>query len=130
MEYIQDSLFGKTYQEPFPQMEEKISKPYLKRSSASSSQTPRCLRLIKADGHTQTATWETDGALLTELLTLNTSESPNGAVASTLSQILEANVPQKFYLSAKACQGILRRAEARGKELPKMLKDALIAQSQ
>lgn len=67
----------------------------------------------------------TDGALLTELSTLNTSESPNGAVASTLSQILEANVPQKFYLSAKACQGILRRASTRGKELPPMLRQAL-----
>lgn len=31
----------------------------------------------------------------------------------------------KYYLSPKACLGILRRAERRGKELPKMLKDAL-----
>lgn len=49
---------------------------------------------------------------------------PSAAVESTLSQILEANVPKKYYLSAKACEGILRRAERRGKELPPMLKTA------
>jgi hypothetical protein len=56
---------------------------------------------------------------------LNTGEYPNAVVESTLSQILEANVPEKYYLSAKACEGILRRAERRGKELPPMLKAAL-----
>jgi hypothetical protein len=34
-------------------------------------------------------------------------------------------VPQRFFLSAKACQGILRRAEKRGKDLPPILKQAL-----
>jgi hypothetical protein len=42
-----------------------------------------------------------------------------------LSQILETNTPDKYCLSAKACAGILRRAEKRGKELPQMLKEAL-----
>lgn len=50
---------------------------------------------------------------------------PSVAVESTLSQILEANVPEKYYLSAKACEGILRRAERRGKKLPEMLEMAL-----
>ena len=68
---------------------------------------------------------EPDGVLLTEFLMLNTGESPSVAVASTLSQILQANAPEKYYLSAKACEGILRRAERRGKELPPMLKEAL-----
>jgi cytidylate kinase len=63
--------------------------------------------------------------LLTEFLTLNTGESPNVAEESTLSQILEVNAPEKYYLSAKACEGILRRAERRGKQLPPMLKEAL-----
>ena len=58
-------------------------------------------------------------------MTLNTGECPSVAVESTLSQILEVNAPQKYYLSAKACAGILRRAARRGKELPKMLKEAL-----
>lgn len=73
----------------------------------------------------QTVTSETDGASLTEFLMLNTGESPSVAVESTLSSILEANAPEKYYLSAKACEGILRRAQRRGKALPQMLKLAL-----
>jgi hypothetical protein len=57
--------------------------------------------------------------------TLNTGECPSAENASTLSQILQANAPEKYYLSAKACAGILRRAEKRGKELPGMLREAL-----
>ena len=64
-----------------------------------------------------------------ELLTRNFRESPSVAAVVTLSQILTANVPEKYYLSSKACQGILRRASARGKELPPMLKEALERQS-
>ena len=63
--------------------------------------------------------------MLTEFLTLNFGESPSVAVESTLSQILQVNAPEKYYLSAKACEGILRRAERRGKKLPDMLKTAL-----
>lgn len=73
----------------------------------------------------QTVIWVQDGRLLTDFSTRDTGECPSVAVESTLSQILEANVPQKYYLSAKACEGILRRAERRGKELPPMLKEAL-----
>ena len=58
-------------------------------------------------------------------MTLNTGECPSAARESTLSQILQANAPTKYYLSAKACAGILRRAERRGKELPPILKEAL-----
>jgi hypothetical protein len=47
---------------------------------------------------------------------------------SSLSDVLETQqVPQRFYLSQKACSGILRRAERRGKELPQMLRAALEA---
>jgi hypothetical protein len=64
----------------------------------------------------------------TEFLTLNTLEYPSGAVASSLSDILETgDVPQRYFLSATACRGILRRAEKRGKELPVALKSALLA---
>ena len=48
---------------------------------------------------------------------------------SGLSDILEPNPHPKYFLSAKACQGILRRAEKRGKELPPMLKEALERQA-
>jgi hypothetical protein len=35
------------------------------------------------------------------------------------------DVPRRFYLSATACRGILRRAEKRGKQLPISLQTAL-----
>lgn len=47
---------------------------------------------------------------------------------SSLSDVLEAgSVPRRYYLSAKACRGILRRAEKRGKALPPSLAAALQA---
>jgi hypothetical protein len=46
----------------------------------------------------------------------------------SLSDILETgDVPRQYYLSAKACRGILRRAGNRGKELPYQLHQALSA---
>lgn len=57
---------------------------------------------------------------------LNTGVYPNEENASSLSEILQANVQEKYYLSPKACQGILRRASARGKELPEVLRVALV----
>ena len=61
--------------------------------------------------------------------TLNTGVSPRGAKESSLSQILQADPPLKYYLSPKACLGILRRAFERGKELPKKLERALKIQA-
>jgi len=40
--------------------------------------------------------------------------------------MLEPSVPQKFFLSARAARGILRRAERRGRELPPLLHEALL----
>ena len=129
MEFIQDSLFGKMYQEHLAVIGEKISDLCLKNLLESRNRTPLCLRFHKLAGHMQIVSVETDGALHTEFLTRNIGESPSAAVESTLSQILEANVPKKYYLSANACEGILRRAARRGKELPPMLKTALEQQS-
>ena len=50
-------------------------------------------------------------------------------VRTKLSQILEANPLPKYNLTAKACLGILRRAERRGKDLPRRLKAVLLMQS-
>ena len=61
--------------------------------------------------------------------TLNTGVSPRDAKESSLSQILQADPPLKYYLSPKACLGILRRAFERGKELPKKLERALKIQA-
>ena len=59
---------------------------------------------------------------------LSFGESPREENVSRLSQILEDSAPPKYCLSEKACAGILRRAEKRGKELPKELKEALLRQ--
>lgn len=67
---------------------------------------------------------------LGEHLTLNIGECPKEESVSTLSQILEETPHQKYYLSKKACLGILRRAEKRGKELPEILRLALTRQAQ
>jgi hypothetical protein len=63
-----------------------------------------------------------------EFWTLSISEWPSDAAVCSLSDTLETGVvPQRFYLSGKACAGILRRAERRGKELPLPLRRALEA---
>ena len=46
-----------------------------------------------------------------------------------MSQILEVSPHPKYYLSPRACRGILRRARERGKELPEKLEQALMLQS-
>ena len=73
--------------------------------------------------------WEINSPLLGEYTTLNTGMSRSGASASSLSRILEATPHSKYYLSRTACLGILRRAEARGKELPPQLREALMIQA-
>ena len=118
----------------------KISESSSKKSSKSSSRQPLYLRCLKVDGPTPMCMWVRDGRLATEFSTLNTGEKPseaeilalyfdevrlNAVEDSTLSSILEANVPERYYLSPTACEGILRRAERRGKQLPEMLKLAL-----
>lgn len=61
------------------------------------------------------------------LSTLNFSAWPNGARVSSLSQVLERFAAPRYYLSAAACAGILRRAVKRGKALPELLAAALKA---
>ncbi len=74
--------------------------------------------------------WERISPWLGGSLILNTGPAPlNAADVSSLSQILEERPPRKYYLSRKACQGILRRASEREKELPDTLKRALETQS-
>lgn len=79
-----------------------------------------------ADGAKPEQSPETDGLWHGDSLTLNIGESPKEESVSLLSQISEVNVPQKYYLSARACQGILTRASKRGKPLPDILKQALM----
>ena len=62
---------------------------------------------------------------------LNIGECPSVVVESFLSRILQPleDVQEKYYLSPRACAGILRRAKERGKELPEELRMALELQS-
>lgn len=115
---------GKTYQERSAATKALISKPSCKHSATSWKTDYIFLDLRNG---TMPDVWqEMDGALHGGSTMLNTGPAPlREESASTLSQILEANVPEKYYLSAKACMGIMRRAEKRGKELPPMLKEAL-----
>jgi hypothetical protein len=69
----------------------------------------------------------------TEFLTLNSVEhmsilepSRKDEGVCSLSDVLETGeVQPQFFLTPKACAGILRRAEARGKKLPDQLHTAL-----
>lgn len=128
MDCIQLSLFGKTYPEHSVPTAEKISEPCWKNLPAWSNQTLQFLdlRVGGADGAKLEQSLETDGALLGDSSTLNIGEFPNAERESLLSWILEDNVPQKYYLSARACQGILTRASRRGKKLPDLLQTALL----
>ena len=129
MKNIQGTASGRMFLELSPQMGEKISGLSSKQLSELKKKGCRCLRLKITDGQRRTYIWETDGAWLTEFSTLNTGAFPSEGQESTLSQILMAAVPEKYYLSPKACLGILRRASARGKELPEVLKKALERQA-
>ena len=124
---------------------EGTSKPSSRNSSASQSQTlPMCLCLVGGGGASQDAStmnW-VSGALLGDYSMDNIGVQPyalmmenslsealhRGVSASQLSQILQDDAPPKYSLSARACIGILNRAEKRGKGLPEILKNALESQ--
>ena len=73
--------------------------------------------------------WEILSPWRGEFLILNTGPAPrSGAAGSTLWSILEARPHPRYFLTRKACQGILRRASERGKPLPEQLKTALAIQ--
>ena len=71
-----------------------------------------------------TAFW----TLSTSAWTGTLAPSPNDGSVCSLSDVLETGeVPQRYFLSAKACAGILRRADKRGRALPPPLHAALKA---
>ena len=139
-------------------MDSEISEPCWKKLYASQSQPFLFLDCrTSRGGQNREGTSATDGALLGEHTTpntgvcrsadgvsawwltltdtpqgtssLNVSEEPNIPVHAKLSQILEENPDPKYNLTPKACAGILRRAERRGKKLPEALKTVLELQS-
>ena len=123
---------GKTFREPSP------VEPPKARTSASSSKrsselsTVPFMSLDLTPGHGNLlgeSYWELISPWLGGAWMLNTGVSPNDARGSSLSQILQDAPPIKYYLSPKACLGILRRASERGKALPPKLERALKIQS-
>jgi hypothetical protein len=85
-----------------------------------------------ADSAGQTRVWLLDPGerQLGEFATPSISAYPNeeDVCLSSLSEVLETGVvPRRYFLSRKACEGILRRAERQGKTLPPYLAEALRA---
>lgn len=124
--YGQDTWSGKTFPEPSQATKETTSQPSSKKRSTSSSRKPPLFLYLKKDGQQADASWEPNGALLGEFSMHSFGESPSEENASLLSQILEENPHPKYFLSEKACRGILTRAARRGKPLPNLLKTALL----
>lgn len=99
-------------------------------SARSSNQKPPLLLFLKPDGPPRDNSPMWGGcASLGEPSMHNFTECPNDAVESSLSAILQDNVPETYYLSPRVCRGILRRAFMRGRALPEPLLSALTAQS-
>ena len=89
---------------------------------ASQAHTPGC----PMEGGVPQEWWsDPNGQQSGGCLTLSISQWPNDAAVCSLSQVLEQNVDPKYCLSPKACSGVLRRAERRGRQLPLLLQQAL-----
>lgn len=120
--FDQDLSFGKTSQE------------FSQRATTPLAASWRALSAVMSpswqskDGQTQVWFMDHRDGLVGASLMPNTSDWPNDASVCSLSQVLETEpIPQKYFLSGKACAGILRRAEKRGKTLPDALRLALQA---
>ena len=124
-----DIWSGKTYPEPSAQTKARTSDAFSKKQRGSRIKMPLFLDLRGRSGHLLEPLWETGGLLLGEYTMHSFGEYPKEERGSRLSQILEINPHPRYCLSARACQGILNRAEKRGKELPTLLKETLMKQS-
>lgn len=105
-----------------------LSQRMSKRDGLSWRMSPDYLHQIKdATSEQSSLHWPKQGMCMLngECLTRNSLESPNDAVESLLSQVLENRVDDRYLLSPKAAAGILRRAGRRGKKLPARLEAAL-----
>lgn len=153
----QDIWSGKMFQAHCPQTKEKTLGASSKKRQGSSKKMFASL-CLRGGGHTAEASfWNTEALLgasmmhsigashsgekesvswltSTDLrqsgfcLTLNLSEQPRMANPTLLSEILVEDANPKYNLSPRACQGILNRANKRGKKLPEVLEQALKTQ--
>lgn len=156
--FDRDTWFGRTFLGLIVPTEERISPPCWKKLFASQRQPFLFLDCrTSRSGQKPEGSSATDGASRGERTTpntggfpsadvesawwsiltdspqgtssLNVSEEPKILVLTKLSQILEENPDLKYNLTPKACAGILRRAERRGKKLPEALQTVLELQS-
>ena len=124
-----DSASGRMSPVPFPAQRAETSTRCSRNSSMLKNHSFMLLDLSPGAGNMLGPCWEYDPVWLGPPGTLNTSECPKDVVESSLSQILQASAPFKYYLTRLACLGILRRAEERNKPLPPMLEWALRVQA-
>ena len=125
-----DICAGRMYQDHSVQRAAKISASSSRRLSELKTAPVQCLDLTPGAGNLLGQSfWEINSAWLGESWMLNSGVSPSVARESSLSQILQDAPPIKYYLSPKACLGILRRASERGKALPPKLERALKIQA-
>ena len=130
--YDLDLWYGRTFPEPSPAElpKARTSVSSSKRSSELSAVPFMSLDLTPGHGNLLGESyWELISPYAGGAWTLNTGVSPRGARESSLSQILQGAPPTKYYLTPRACLGILRRAFERGKALPKKLERALKIQA-
>lgn len=125
----QGSWCGRTSQEHSPVTKEKTSDAYSQKLSGLQKTEFLFLDLRAGNGNQQEASWGMVTAWPGASWIPNTGECPSAGKESTLSQILQEDAPERYYLSEKACLGILRRAGKRGKKLPEVLRRALILQA-
>ena len=128
MNAFQKLLFGKMSVDPSAATTEMTST--LSSKSSVISYESNCLRLDLTSGQVRGRFWESAAPSHGASWMPNIGESPNVDVESSLSAILEDNPHQKYVLSRRACEGILRRAKRRGKDLPERLEKALMEQVQ
>ena len=124
-----DSVCGKTSPAPSPAQRERTSWRCFGNSSRLRNHRWMLLDLRPGAGNMLGPYWEYDPVWLGSPGTLNTSECPSAVKESSLSRILQATAPYRYYLTRIACLGILRRAEERGKALPPLLEQALMNQA-
>ena len=130
MEDTPQSQYGKMFPVRLVPIRERISGRSSKNSAKLKEVTPLFLNLrnegVEKHGTMQDLSWETGFQSLGESSMHSFGAYPNAVEESSLWQILEDNVPEKYYLSEKACRGVLRRAKNRGKDLPILLHIALL----
>lgn len=113
---------------PASSMNSSASRKPSSRRGASLKMSQGCLALT-ADGIWPRSLKDFGNAGLwsaTQCWTANISESRNAAAACSLSAVLQNDVSSKYFLSARAAAGILRRAVKRGRTLPPALEVALV----